>query len=709
MKKVFQKLAIFLATGSLALPLTACVYNFYVDSARSAVIKSFTDQTSSVLKSLVLAKEKSTDTSQTIQDILAEFSNPSIKDQTGGSSLSTWQDFTDKWGFEKNIEISGFDPVADNYFVPTGSGTLTQQVNTYKTINSVFSTISLVSGLNVADNRLVYNLIKDDGDIKSSIVRFLDGMKLENPDDFPPDLKTAMVLVKNIVVGSDWAHPDPDNFTKTITNPLTSLLNNLVDGLWTPTQSTPVDADALKSFMDNWKDDSGKAYSQWNDDSGWDFDSDTAASWSRSDYNFYRGGVLINHLFYQIGKDYQIVNPDPDKQEPYKDRYLGNIIDDHLKIAIPPSIDDYFMPDLEQYLSHLLENPSYIITLIEAVVPILKQYVLQMSDITKGAKNLTFGKIYPTDDNANSYNIADIIDHIGALIEDPNKIADIIRELLYIKDGPGNAFAYDIKVISSTALPALIHAIPQLQEVLEDMIITPVINLLDSPDVKNAFNNIKDNIFQKWIKQYDDKGQGINFDLAQLKDFLLNDTNGLITILNRDVISLLYEIITNPNEPVDDEKYFEFYRNLGGENRPDPNTGLPPLAFKENSILDLLKKNINNTEVPLGQLVLILLGNSSTDNIGLFSFITDSNNAWLKDNYTNYFDVNNKSTGQVYNQIMTTITENDNISNILTYNFNYRINNKTYSFWVKCKSLDPIENTGTKNFYFTDIKLQSIR
>ncbi|MBE4704067.1 hypothetical protein [Spiroplasma platyhelix] len=713
MKKIFNKLAIILATSSLTLPLTACVYNFYVNSATSTVVKSFADQSSAVIKSLVLGKEKSTDTAQTIQDMLSGYPNSSIKNQTLDTSLNTWQEFVDRWGFNKNINLTGFNPNEENYFRATGSGSLTQQVNTYKTVNTVLNQIGLVSGLNVANNRIVYNLIKS-GDIKNTIVNFLNGTKKTDKNE----MDTITILLKNMVIGKDWTAPDNQAFTKTITNPLTSLLNYLVDGKWTATDSTPTDKNAFKSFMDNWKDPNGHAYSQWNTDNGWELDQDVYETWTPTDYNFYRSGVLINHLFYQIGKDYQIINPKPpaEGQDPaaYKDRYLGTIIGDHISMS-PIGLDEYLMPDIQQYLPHLLEDPSYIITLVEAVVPIIKQWILEMNDITQGAKNLTFGKIFPTNKNTNSFNVADILDTIKDLIFNPDKIIEIVRNLLNINennDSPiGKSFAYDIKVKiellgQEVPLPVLLKLVSAIDPSIVENIINTIKSLLETPDVKNAVNNIL-NIYNQWIKQYDDKNTGINFDLTQLKDFLLNDTNGLITIINRDLMPILYNIMTTA-DPVTDETYFEFYQKLGGQ-LPNGNE-LAPLSFRTDSILDLLKSNISNPDIPLGQLSLILLGNSSDDNAGLFSFVIESNNQWLADNYTNFFDVTNKSKGHVYNQIMTVSDDGVQTSNTLTYNFAYKINNKTYYFWVRCKSLDFNDNfIGTKNFYFTDIQLKEIR
>lgn len=699
MRKVFTKLAAILTTSSLALPLTACVYNFYVDSAKNTIIKSFADQTSSVIKSMILSKEIDTDTPETIQDMLAAYPNSSIRNQSGSKSLSTWEEFTDLWGFDKKIKIEGFKPTEENYFRGTGTGSRTQSVNTYKTVNDVLNQLGLVSGLNIADNRLVYNLIKD-GDVKDTIVNFLNQTKKTE------GLDTITTLLKNLVIGSDWEHPDDTSFTKTVVNPLTSLLNNLVEGWWKQDLPTPANGTELKAYMDNWKDENGDPFSQWNEGSDWTLDESYYTKWDPSEYNFYRAGVLVNHLFYKIGRDYEstktpIANPDPEATPTYR-RFLGEIIQEHVSLS-PIGLDDYFLPDLMQFVPKLLENPSYIISIIEAVVPIIKEWILKMSDINQGVKALTFGKKYSTNDSENSYNVSDIINNIGELLLEPNKIADVIRNLFTINKGAGNAFTYDIQVINGSPLPNIIFLIKGEIE----KIITQLMEVIDTNDVKNAFKNIL-NIYNQWIKQYDDKNEGIIFNLKDLKDFLLNDTNGLITLINKDMMPILYQIMTNP-DPItdtDSSEYWNFYKSIGGK-LPLPD-GTIPLEFETNSVIQVLKDKINDTTEPFGQLILILLGNSSDKNAGLFSFIIESNNQWLKDNYTGFFDVTNKGSGRVYNQIMTTSTINDEISNTLSYNFTYKINNKTYYFSVRCKSRNPVDDTGTKDFYFTNIKLNKI-
>lgn len=709
MKKFFAKIAVILTTSSLVLPLTACTYNFYINSAANAVIKSYADQTSTVIKSLVLGKEKSADTSQTIYDMLSDFPNSSIKNQTGNETISNWEDVISKWGYNGQINLSGFDPVTENYFVPTGSGSLTSQVNTYRTINEVFTTLGLIPGLNVIDNNLVYNLIKG-GDIKNAVETFLNGTK----GDDPSQMDSISVILKNLVLGPDWKNPDEQSFTKKIINPIKSVFNILVDGKWSDLNGNPIDIpttkEAFKDYMTNWKDADNTPYSQWTENGEWKLDEEIYQNWEVSDFNFYRSGVLINHLFHQIGVENKISNPDKDPTN--YGRFLGDIIGDHIDLSIP-GLDDKLMPDLMQYVNHLTANPIYIITLIEAIIPIIKQFLLQTPDSTQGVKNLTFGKIYPTDKENNSYNIDEVLKRVQYLIANPDELIAIITDLLHINKEdvkPGNSLTYDIKItlpiFGGTPLPGVLQLINSIDPSIITGILDSIKTVIASPDVKGAVDNIL-NIYGKWIKQYDDLGTGINFDLKQFQEFLLSDTNGLLTVVNRDIIPVLAQIMQNPN-PITDAEYFEFYESLGGQ--VPPPGGQPPAEFKENSALYLLKKDLKDTTTPFGQLVLILLGNNSSGNKGLLAFIIDSNKEWLKDNYTNYFDLKNKSSGQVYNQIMTTSVIGNEISDTLTYNFVYRINGKSYYFWIKCKSLNTKDDfTGTKNFYFTDIKLIEIR
>lgn len=725
MRKLFSKLAIILTTSSLVLPLTACTYNFYVNSAIDAVTKSLANQTSTVIKSLVMSKEKDADTSQTIQDMFSQFPNPSMRNQTSGVNLNTWEEFEEKWGFDQKIATRGFN--TNDYFKQSGDGSLTQQVNSYRTINDVLDKANLISGLNVANNQILYDLIKS-GDIKNSIVNFLTETK-KSKADLPDDLKTIITLLKNITIGKDWTNPDATAFTQYIITPLTSLLNNLTKGWWAPNQTTPTDASSFKTFLDNWKDTEGHPYSQWNEGSNWDIKA-SYDTWNTNDYNFYRSGTLVNYLFYKIGKDYQIKNPaKPD--DPYKDRYLGDIISDHLNGA---SMDDYLMDDLGLYFPHLLENPAYIITLIEAIVLILKQWGLKMSDITQGTKKLTFAKKYPTDDPNNSYNARDILTNFQKILSNPDNDPEnpslkyIIESLIGLhKMGTpvvGSYFAYDIKITVDLGIIKLVQPLgllttnPLVKPEIEKLV-NSLMETINGLGLSSIFDNII-NLYDQWVKQYNDKDDGIIFDLEKLQDFLLNDTNGLITIINRDIIPVLYNIMTRTEDPVTDEDYLKFYESLGGQRPRIDNT--VPLNFRDGSALAVLKTSISDSTTSLGQLILILLGNSSEDNSGIFSFVIQSNNQWINDNYTRFFDINNnsnnRSNGRIYNLQKTNNNSRDYLSDILTYNFKYSIETivdnqikiRTYSFLIETKSWDlRTDFTGTKNFYFTNITLQSVK
>lgn len=708
MKKIFNKLAVLLTVSSLTLPLTACVFNFYINSATNSVIKSFADQTSSVVKSLILAKEKNTDTSQTIQDILNEFPNSGIKNNTQNVNLNNLEEFTKLWGFQQKINISGFD--INDYFLTTGSGELTKQVNNYKNMNKTFNDSKLLLSINIADNQMIYELIKNEANIKNTILSFLNETKKTKAEDFPDNLKTILTLLKNIVIGKNWDNGNQNAFKENIVDPLNLLLNYLIEGQWTENQkTTPSNQEEFKSFMDNWKDKNNKPYSQWNNNSEWKLSSSFYKKWTPNDFNFYRSGVLINYLFYKIGKDYQLV--DPIKKNEYEDRYLGNIIQSHIKLFPKIDIDEEgLVEDLNQYLQPLLTNPEYIFLIIEAIIPIIKEWGLKMNDITKGIKNLTFGKIYPTNDDKNSYNILDVLYNIEHLLNNPKELEAIIKALIgWAPEGTkGRSFTYDIKIFG-LALGDLMNKTGTISipEETKQQLVNSVINLVNTDTVKGAFKNIL-HIFQTWIKQYDDKNEGINFDLTKLKEFLLNTNNGLITIINRDIIPFLYNVMLDSN-PVNDDKYLEFYETLGGQKPLKPDQD-PPINFKSNSLLELIKNHISKPNEPLGQIAYILFGNSSENTKGIFDFIIDSNNAWIYDNYKSFFDVNNQGSGKVYNLIMTTTNNKNIISDDLSYNFTYKINNHTYSFLIKCKSYDnKINFTGIKSFYFTDIELKNIK
>ncbi|MGL5268224.1 MAG: hypothetical protein ACRC8P_00415 [Spiroplasma sp.] len=704
MKKVLNKMAVLLALSSQSLPLIACAFNRYVTTATNAVIGDAVNQTLSVVKALIMSKEKDTDTAQTISDIFSEFANSSIKNQTSDIDLKTYEDFEKHWGFEGIINTNG---IGKDYFRASGTGELSKQVKKYKDLNNIFDKLKLILGINVADNSILYNMLINNSSIKKVIKNFLNETKKTNPDELPSNFKDIIITLKDIVIGKDWKNPNKNTFQENVIEPLSSLLNYLVEGWWAPNTPTPPKIDGqnnpIKDFMNQWKDKDNKPYSQWHNGNDWSLDIDNYKNWNQTNYNFYRSGVLFNYLFYKIGKDYQITNSDADASLDYQDRYLGDIIGDHAGfngLDFPGLIKD-----LAQYLPYLLKNPHYIILIGEAIIPFIKQWGLEMSDITKGAKNLTFGNIYPTNDNINSYNVLDILNNIDHLLNHPKKIEEIIKSLIgwAPENSIGQSFTYDIKILFYP-LGKIIKGdtfIPITDKEKQDLV-TSVMNYINSDTVRNTFKNIL-NVFHEWIKQYNDKNQGIDLNLINLKDFLLNNDNGLITAINRDIIPILYSIFIDP-KPLDDAKYLEFYESIGGKLPNKPNEA-PPKDFKNNSLLSIIKNKISNTNEPLGQIVAILFGNSSENISGILNFITKSNNQWIYDNYNKFFDIDNDNS-EIYNETMSTSIENNIISDTLSYNFNYKINNNIYSFLIKCKSYDKKDSfTGTKNFYFTDIIL----
>lgn len=107
------------------MPLIACSFNFYVERSIKHNAKEVGNKTSSVLKSLVMSKTVDNDTGNTIDDIMSQTKNNTIISVTNGKNLNNW-------GVNGKIDISGFD--RDQFFVASGAGTLTKEVNNKKSI-----------------------------------------------------------------------------------------------------------------------------------------------------------------------------------------------------------------------------------------------------------------------------------------------------------------------------------------------------------------------------------------------------------------------------------------------------------------------------------------------------------------------------------------------------------------------------------------------
>ncbi len=709
MKKVFTKLGIILIASATILPLSACTFNFYVNRVTNSIAKSFADQTSALIKSMVMSKELGADTSSTNDDIMGKIKNNSINNLTKNTSLDNWGDLQTRWGENGKIDVNNFDP--DNFFKASGTGKLTKTINSKKQVNDVFSSLDYIRTISIMANPQLENIVVGAGmDPISSFLKSLQG-----------DLSTlpaGLQLVANLI----------NNYGSNFLNPLTRIFGNLVNGSWSDQQtSTPTDEETLTKFMNNWKDDSGQPYSAWNDNGKWKINPHASigplqwelypghkvSDWkSKQDYDLYHSGTLINYLFWKMSKDNKIFGKDGKSI-----RYLGNIIADYINISgsvTDPKVDfddKGFFSDIKRYLPYLLTNPLYILTIIEAIIPVIKKWILDMPDITEGVKNLTIGNGYPSKPSAGSYNLLDIINTIKSLINQPEKLKQILLTVFgktTAETRGFDTFLYDLKL--NTKFDVIPLAL-DLGGVIGDgkyvptPLITTLLETINTDSVKNTIDSITD-LITKISEQYPGN-EGINIHLQDLENFLFNNTTGLLIIFKNDTIVTLKNIINKSDVTATDVE--ELYKSLGGHiNKDDPEYP----TFTQGSILDILQKTMLEQNSKLNNILNLLLGTTDESHkLGIKNIITANNNQWIKDNYEVYFDADNttginKKIGNTSNITMTKTTIN-NIETInLKYDFTYKIKNTTYHFIITAIDIENlIDFQGIRTFKFKSITL----
>ncbi|WP_338974652.1 hypothetical protein [Spiroplasma endosymbiont of Tricholauxania praeusta] len=708
MKKVFTKLGIILIASATILPLSACTFNFYVNRVTNSIAKSFADQTSALIKSMVMSKELDADTSSTNDDIMGKIKNNSINNLTKNTSLDNWGDLQTRWGENGKIDVNNFDP--DNFFKASGTGELTKTINSKKQVNDVFSSLDYIRTISIMANPQLENIVVGAGmDPISSFLKSLQGDLSSLP--------AGLQLVANLI----------NNYGPNFLNPLTRIFGNLVNGSWSDQQtSTPTDEETLIKFMNNWKDDNGQPYSDWNNGKRWKisptldkFPGHKVSDWkSKQDYDLYHSGTLINYLFWKMSEDNKIFGKDGKTP-----RYLGGILSEHItldgSLLHPNNIKvdfDYkgFFTDVERYLPYLLTNPLYILTIIEAIIPVIKKWILDMPDITEGVKNLTIGNGYPSKPSAGSYNLLDIINTINSLINQPEKLKQILLTVFgktTAETRGFDTFLYDLKLNLTIPKPISFPVNLTLGGLIGDEMYKPddlidtIIKAINTDSVKKIITSITD-LITKISEQYPGN-EGININLKDLKNFLFNNTTGLLIIFKNDTIVTLKNIINKSDVTATDVE--ELYKSLGGHiNKDDPEYP----TFTQGSILDILQKTMLEPNSQLNNILNLLLGTTDESHkLGIKNIITANNNQWIKDNYEVYFDADNttginKKIGNTSNITMTKTTIN-NIETInLKYDFTYKIKNTTYHFIITAIDIENlIDFQGIRTFKFKSITL----
>ncbi|WP_375317307.1 hypothetical protein [Spiroplasma endosymbiont of Virgichneumon dumeticola] len=662
MKKLLTKLGVILIASTSSMPLIACSFNFYVNHSINGSAKEFANETSSIIKSLVMSKDLNADTISTNDDIINQTKNNTIVNATSGKTLNNWGDLANNWGVNEKIDINGFDP--DQFFVASGTGTLTKTINSKKNINNILGyakeikTIGLISNGNL--NSLINSPI-----LQGPIMTFLTTLQnnLKNST-------ASMKLVSNLL----------NYYSNQFLPAITQLLSNVNTGDWNQDHSVPNDVSGLTTFMTNWKDVDNNPYSQWNQNGSWNISSNLGhkvQDWTPEAYSLYRSGILINHLFWQIGND----NPQVER------KYLGEIISKNIDgLSINT---DQLIKDITPYLNYVLTNPTYLITIIEAVIPIVKKWLLAMPNINSGIKHLIFSD-KPSNPSSGSFNLLDVI---KTLFQNPKQLANTIKELLGIKENSFDTFTYDIIVKISDVQQPLGVLLKIIPETYINPLIDKITTMLNSSTIITTLDTIF-NLIANVSQQYHGD-EMIDINLTKLTQFLTDKNSGLLVILQTTIETL--KQIVDPNHNINPNDISKLFYALGCQ--PDSTKG-----FKPNSPINVLQKEINDTTSPLSNLINIIIDNN--DKKGLATIITKQNDDWIKEHYTKYLSEKTKKTNNITNIVINEKTD-DNIQTInLSYDFIYTDNNTTYHFVVSLIDTESLSTfQGMRNFKFKSITL----
>lgn len=691
MKKLFTKLGIVLIASTTIMPLVACSFNFYINSATNAISKNFANQTSALIKAMVMSKALGSDTKSTTDDIMNLTKNSSIKNLKSWTKLDNWDQLANKWGVNGKIEVNGFNP--DEYFMASGKGSLTTTINSKNKINDNLTIVNQIRLLTTISNSSLSNMLFADDETISKIIKFLKSLQ-GDLEKSPVELQLVANLIKE--------------YKTNFIDPLTSLMDNLVDGKWSDNQkSTPKNNTKLTTFFSNWKDPDNQPYSAWSNGTTWEvaptmFKGHEQKDWNASkDYDLYRSGVLINYLFWKISKDQE--------EKFIKDgktiRYLGDIISDHISFNWGRlSFDDKaFLADINYYKPFLLTNPLYILIIIQALVPVIKKWVLEAPDITLGIKNLTIGHGFPTKKDRSSYNLLDILTTIKKLINNPTQLNTIL-ELLLGNSGAKQSFdtfAYDIKITKTIKVYWEVTATTTLGGVINAKLIDPsiliktIIEQITSNKVKNIINSVI-SIITSINDQYS-TNNGIDINLTELQTFLLGDQTdkqkGLLQILLNTIVNLKKLIESTKDPEIEDIR--ALYQKIS------------------DSCFPILKTAMTTKNNPFYNLLNLVIGPNNNSKLGITGVIINNNKQWIDDNYHVYYNDKIKGNKKPITSISNITFNKTTVKNFqtinLTYNFTYKIEGITYHFVVHLIDEENLTTfTGTRAFKFKSITLLKI-
>lgn len=736
MKKILSKIASTLSIISFVIPTAACTFNNAINTVKNKIASDFAQETSNVLKSLVLSKEKGFATKSSIDNFFQNYPLPSV--QNNDSNFNTVNDFINSWGENGKIKTKNFN--LNNYFIADNKSNISNEVENTKNIDSTLNSLTSVLAIGVVNNPLLTNFLENNSDTKDTITNFFQNTLNLKKSNNSNVINTIESLVKNTFLGNNWANSKYNHFTNNVYNPLKNIFNYLINNNWENNTPAPTNFKQMTNFMSNWKDYEGNYISQNANNGNWKPIDKNYKNWNSEDFAFYRAGSLLNYLFYVIGKDNGI---DQDSFFDHKypgGSYLSTILSYNINeyisissiISNPAAMIKNLLTNLEndllQFLPYFLENPYYILTAIDACLPLVK-YILFSPDSNIKIQYLTFGKKYKKSLDNNSFNIDELISKISNFFKNKNWINQVINfidQILGISDKDNKPLLSDLNLNMSTAIKfgLWINNPISIQDLIKALLDSSIAkNFVTKNTInnqikgifinnKNEYTNLSNQIisivnlvqtvYNQWIKQYNDTNSGIKLDLTKFMNYLFNSKNGLLTLINNQVSNEIYKILKE--KTFKEQDYKDLFSSLGIEFSSTIG-GDAPYNFKPDSVISIFLTSFNDNNTFIRQVVNIIFGDFAKKYTGFIEVIFNNNEKWINDNYGKYFSVN-KSNASISKIKLTTNKNNNDTTDYLQYDFKYTINKKTYNFFVKCVSN---HQNGTpdsvKNFKFSEIDL----
>lgn len=342
-----------------------------------------------------------------------------------------------------------------------------------------------------------------------------------------------------------------------------------------------------------------------------------ANNWNWNNFYEYMAGANLNYMIKTLSGG----------------SYVGDLINNHVHL-LPWNLGfdtDLFLKDLSNAINKLPTTPQAWPFLIKAIVPVLKEKILNMQDPTLRIKDLSWDNKLPGDPNQN-VQLKLILQELIHLLSPEGK-QDLTNLVAGLLSGPfGEDIIVNLGGFGYYTLPELFADVSWLTSSLNPQVIagnivdqiTKAVGPLNIPQLINKVITFTDAYLTK----------NPHIDLRDLATYFNN-------IFNDDFNQALNEIVDIINNP-DTSKFHakDVLALLGVQ--------IGQTDFKENSSLYWIQKWLQQPNSSINQILGIF---TSKDNTGIIDNMIKEQQDFLNKNYYDYFDINNQSQFKISNVV----------------------------------------------------------